>query len=61
MDAHPGFYALWADGDGNRPSDSRLYFCTKDGAVRVLPRRMKGGFASPERQPAPRSPGVPGE
>lgn len=53
VDADPGFYALWADGDGNRPSDSRLYFCTKDGAVRVLPRRMSGETAAPERRPLP--------
>lgn len=48
LNAHPDFYALWADGDGDRPSASRLYFCTKAGDVRVLPQAMNGQFARPE-------------
>jgi len=48
VDAHPGFYALWADGHGRRPSASSLYFCDKRGRVYHLPRRMQGDFARPE-------------
>ena len=48
VDAHPGFYAFWADGDARRPSDSRLYFCTRDGSVYRLPERMEADFAEPE-------------
>ena len=33
VDAHPGFYGLWADGHGRRPSASSLYFTTRDGVV----------------------------
>lgn len=48
VDAHPDFYGLWADGDGNnKSSSSRLYFCSKDGTVRVLPQTMDGSFAQP--------------
>jgi hypothetical protein len=49
VDAHPDFYGLWADGDGEKPSPSRLYFCTKAGEVRVLPQAMSGPFVLPER------------
>ena len=48
VDAHPDFYGLWADGDGDKPSSSRLYFCSKAGDVRVLPATMSGNFAKPE-------------
>ncbi len=47
--AHPDFYAFWADGHGRRPSDSRLYFCNKDGDVFRLPVEMTSDFAKPER------------
>lgn len=39
--AHPEFYAFWADGHGRMPSDSRLYFSTKQGAVYRLPVKIK--------------------
>jgi len=46
VDAHPDFYALWADGHGRQPSDSHLYVCDKDGRnVRRLPHHMPGEFA----------------
>ena len=52
LEAHPDFYALWADGDPQRPSDSRLYFCNRDGTrVARLPVRMDGEFAVPEILP----------
>lgn len=41
VDAHPGFYAFWADGNALKPSESRLYFCDRDGRVRVMPSRME--------------------
>jgi hypothetical protein len=49
VDAHDGFYALWADGHGRQPSPSSLYFCTRAGAVYRLPTRMTEEFATPEK------------
>ena len=48
LGAQDGFVAMWADGDGRRVSESRLYFC--DGAFNVwrMPRRFAGEFAKPE-------------
>jgi hypothetical protein len=48
VNAHPGFYAIWADGHGRKPSASWLYFCDKEGTVRRLPREMKEEFEEPE-------------
>ncbi len=48
VNAHPDFYALWADGHGRKPSESILYFCDKDGTVRILPREMTDDFAKPQ-------------
>jgi len=47
VNAHPDFYALWADGHAREPSQSHLYFCDQAGVVRVLPREMSGPFARP--------------
>jgi hypothetical protein len=47
VNAHPEFYALWADGHGRQLSESRLYFCDKAGNVRVLPAQMHEDFAKP--------------
>jgi hypothetical protein len=41
--AQPGFYALWADGHGRKPSESNIYFCNKKGDVFKLPREIKEG------------------
>jgi len=47
--AHPDFYALWADGHGRKPSESRLYFTNRDGDhVWRLPAEMKADTAKPE-------------
>ena len=47
--AHPDFYALWADGHGRQPSESRLYFTDRAGSrVWRLPTSMAGEFARPE-------------
>jgi hypothetical protein len=41
VQAHPDFYAFWADGNGRAPSPSRLYFCDKTGKkVYRLPESM---------------------
>ncbi len=49
VNAHPDFYAFWADGHGRRPSESRLYFCDKTGEhVRRLPYIMDKAPAIPE-------------
>lgn len=41
LDAHPDFYAFWADGHAFKLSESRLYFSNRSGsAVRILPEEM---------------------
>jgi len=49
VNAHKDFRALWADGHGRQPSDSRLYF-TDQAAERVwrLPTEMTADQAVPE-------------
>jgi len=47
VNAHPGFYALWADGHAREPSESTLYFCDREGRVFVLPREMSEPFEKP--------------
>lgn len=46
--AHPQFYAFWADGHARRLSESRLYFCDREGNVYRLPPHMETDFARPE-------------
>ncbi|MEO6740809.1 MAG: BNR-4 repeat-containing protein [Chthoniobacteraceae bacterium] len=49
MDAHPSFYAIWADGNPLAPSESSLYFTNQAGDhVWRLPTKMSGDFAKPE-------------
>jgi len=49
VDAHPDFYALWADGHGRHESPSRLYFTNRAGDhVWRLPTEMTGETAKPE-------------
>jgi len=49
VNAHPDFYALWADGNAREMSDSRLYFTNKTGDhVWRLPVEMEEEFAEPE-------------
>jgi hypothetical protein len=48
VNAHPDFYAIWADGHGRKPSQSSLYFCDKQGNVRGLPREMTENLVKPE-------------
>ncbi len=48
LNAHPGFYAFWADGHARRPSDSRLYFFDAEAAtVFRLPSKMTEDAARP--------------
>ncbi len=47
INADPDFWALWADGDGRKPSISNLYFCDSEGNVFMLPREMKEDFEKP--------------
>ena len=49
VNAHPDFYALWADGHGRQPSESDLHFCDREGNVFRLPRTMNGPTARPQR------------
>lgn len=49
VNAHPDFYAFWADGDGRKPSPSRLYFCNRLGdKVYRLPESMNQPLQVPE-------------
>jgi hypothetical protein len=49
FNAHPDFYALWADGNAREPSESSLYFTNQKGDhVWRLPKRMAEQFAAPE-------------
>jgi hypothetical protein len=54
VDAHPGFYGLWADGHGRQRSASSLYFVTRDQQVFRLPRRMIADRERPELVAGPR-------
>jgi len=49
VNAHPEFYAFWADGHGRAPSESRLYFADQDGNVFMLPAAMSADFEKPQR------------
>jgi hypothetical protein len=49
VNAHPDFYAFWADGSPLEPTPSALYFSTRDGRVFRLPQQMNGATAKPER------------
>jgi len=50
LNAHPDFYAFWADGHGRQPSESYLYFCNQRGdRVWRLPAQMTRATAQPER------------
>jgi len=49
VNASPDFYGFWADGNGRKPSESRLYFCNRKGDVFRLPQVMTDDFAVPER------------
>ncbi len=54
VNAHPDFYAIWADGKTLGPSASSLYFTNKEGsAVWRLPTKMTADFARPEKLPLP--------
>jgi hypothetical protein len=49
VNAHPEFYAIWADGSPLEPTPSSLYFCTRKGEVFRLPVQMTGERARPQR------------
>jgi hypothetical protein len=49
LNAHPAFYAFWADGHARQRSESALYFTDREGShVWRLPVRMDGPWARPE-------------
>ncbi len=48
LHAHPDFIAFWADGDAYAPSESRLYFMSRKGAVYQLPAQMNTDTIAPE-------------
>jgi hypothetical protein len=48
VNAHPGFYAFWADGNADKFSESKLYFTNKKGnKVWQLPYNMDKDFEKP--------------
>lgn len=47
LNAHPGFYSFWADGNADKLSTSKLYFCDDKGKVWILPYDMKKDFEKP--------------
>lgn len=47
QNAHTGFYAIWADGHARQPSESWLYFATREGRVFRLPRDMAASEEKP--------------
>ncbi len=48
LNAHPDFYALWADGNPRQRSESHLYFTDRTGShVWQLPSVMSNDFATP--------------
>lgn len=50
LNANDDFYALWADGDADKISPSRLYFTNKKGdKVWILPYEMKNDLEKPIR------------
>ena len=50
VNAESEFFALWADGHGRKPSDSRLYFTNKEGTVvRRLPPTVDSAMVTPPR------------
>ncbi len=49
LNAHPDFYAIWADGDALNPSPSSLYFANRKGEVFRLPFTMRREEEEPER------------
>ena len=50
LNAHPDFYALWADGNARQPSESCLYFTNQRGDhVWRLPPALTADFATPEQ------------
>jgi hypothetical protein len=51
VNAHPGFAAFWADGNPDTFSESRLYFCNREGDVWQLPERVDGDEAEPQPWP----------
>jgi hypothetical protein len=53
VNAHPDFFALWADGHGRQPSESNLYFADQAGNVFRLPRQFDAEHAKPEQIAVP--------
>ncbi|MCB1121828.1 MAG: hypothetical protein KJT03_09790, partial [Verrucomicrobiae bacterium] len=49
VNAHPGFYAFWADGNPREASESRFYFSNIDGDVFQLPEVMTEDRVRPVR------------
>ncbi|WPP51911.1 BNR-4 repeat-containing protein [Catalinimonas niigatensis] len=51
MNAHDDFYAIWADGHGRQPSESRIYISDKEGNVFMLPQHMEEEMVKLDKMP----------
>jgi len=51
LNAHPDFYAFWADGHGRQSSESRLYISDKEGNVFRFPQHMGEEMAKLDKMP----------
>jgi hypothetical protein len=51
LNAHPDFYALWADGNPLKESEARIYFANRRGEVFLLPPVMKSDMERPALVP----------
>ena len=50
LHANEDFYAFWADGNADKFSESKIYFCNRKGdQVWALPYDMTSEYAKPER------------
>lgn len=49
VNAHPEFYAFWADGNAREPSGSSLFFCTQSGEVCKLPEHIDNDQHVPDK------------
>lgn len=56
INAHPDFFAVWADGNPEKVSDSHLFFARRDGSVFRLPSEMPEAMARPEPWPPVKKP-----
>jgi hypothetical protein len=55
INAHPDFFAVWADGNPEKVSDSHLYFARRDATAFRLPAEMTEATARPQALSRPKN------